>query len=258
MSLRSFSDGFAETKRRLIKDVGSKALWSFERTISAHSLVGDAALVDRRHFPWLPELEDAASGMRRELDELLAHREFLPSFHEISPDQRSITNDEKWKTYFFYGFGKRSPASCARCPHTAAVLSRIPNLVTAFFSILAPGKHVPRHRGVYKGVVRAHLGLKVPDPERCRMEIDGTTVHWREGRAFLFDDTYQHEVWNDSDEERVVLLLDVLRPLSTPAQLLNRALIAAVARSPYVTDGEKNQRDWEGRFERFLALRTRA
>lgn len=174
--------------------------------------------------------------------------------HDVSPDQRSITNDDEWKTYFLYGFGHRSEPNCARCPITSAVLARVPGIKTAFFSILAPGKHIPKHRGVYKGLVRAHLGLKVPEPRAaCRMEIGGAIVSWREGEAFVFDDTYPHEVWNDTAEERVVLLVDVLRPLPAHVQLVNRALVAAVAASPYVTDGVKNERAWERRFARRLA-----
>jgi ornithine lipid ester-linked acyl 2-hydroxylase len=246
---------FAERRRQWIKDFGCKALWSFERTIAAHSQIGDDALPDRRCFPWIADLERHAPSMRRELDALLVHRDALPSFHEISPDQRSITSDDRWKTYFLHAFGKRSRNNCIRCPITAAVLSRIPNITTAFFSILAPGKHIPKHRGVYKGLVRAHLGLKVPERSaECRMEIAGQTVNWREGEAFVFDDTYEHEVWNESAGERVVLLIDVLRPLPTSIQLLNRALIRAVAASPYVTDGEKNELEWERKFDRAMAL----
>ncbi len=236
--------------RNLVKKFGSKALWSFERTIAERSAVGDSALVDRAYFPWLADLEGSTASIRRELDGVLKHREHLPDFHEISADQRSITDDDKWKTYFFYGFGRRSDANCRRCPATAAVLSRIPGLVTAFFSILAPGKRIPAHRGVYKGLLRAHLGLAVPRPELCGMSIGNEMVRWREGSAFVFDDTYTHEAWNESDKDRVVLLVDVLRPLPRPVQLLNRALVGAVALSPYVTDGEKNQRAWEARFER--------
>lgn len=247
------SSSFAERKRRFIKDTGSRALWSFERTIARHSRVPEGPLPERRWFPWLDALERATPSIQRELDSLLVHRHLLPDFHAISPDQRSITSDDRWKTFFLYGFGKRSAANCLRCPITAAALSRVPGLVTAFFSILAPGKHVPRHRGVYKGLLRAHVGLKVPRPDACRMVIDRRTVRWREGEAFVFDDTYEHEVWNDGDEDRVVLLLDFFRPLPAPVQLLNRALVAAVAASPYVTDGEKNERAWEERFAHALA-----
>jgi ornithine lipid ester-linked acyl 2-hydroxylase len=244
-----------ERTRRFINHVGSKALWSFERTMATHSMVADRALPERASFPWLSRLEDATASIRRELDAILAHRHLLPAFHEISPDQRSITSDDGWKTFFLYGFGKRSAANCARCPVTAATLAWIPGITTAFFSILAPGKHVPRHRGIYKGLLRAHLGVKVPKPDRCRMEIDGNTVRWREGEAIVFDDTFQHEVWNDSDEDRVVLLVDVLRPLPTSIHLLNRALVAAVAASPYVTVGAANEHAWEERFAHALGSR---
>jgi len=248
----AMSPSFAERKRSFIKNTGSRALWSFERLIAASSRVPDVPVLDRRHFAWLAPLEEAAPAIRRELDDLLVHRDLLPALHEISPDQCSITSDDRWKAFFLYGFGKRSLPNCARCPITAAALSRIPGITTAFFSILAPGKHVPRHRGVYKGLVRAHLGLKVPEPDRCRMEIGGETIRWREGEAVVFDDTHEHEVWHEGTEERAVLLIDVLRPLPAPVQLLNRALIAAVAASPYVTDGERNERAWEERCERAL------
>ena len=246
-----------QLKRRIIKDVGSKMLWKFERTMERHSHVSTEAVIDGSPFPWLGGLEQSATQIGLELDELLTHRAMLPAFHEISPDQRSITSDDRWKAFFLHGFGHRSESNCARCPQTARALARIPGLVTAFFSILSPGKHIPKHRGVYKGLLRVHLGLRVPAAaERCRMEIDGTTLHWKVGEAFVFDDTYQHEVWNDTDEERVVLIVDVFRPLPAPLALLNRALVRAVAASPYVTDGVKNAHEWERRFEAYLARMT--
>lgn len=243
----------SDRKRRLVKDVGSKLLWSLERSIVRHSLVGDAPLLDRTAFPWLPMLEAGTPSIRSEVDRLLVHRDLLPNLQDISKDQESITTDDRWKAYFLYAFGLRSEANAVRCPLTSALLKRIPGLVTAFFSVLAPGKHIPQHRGVYRGLVRIHLGLKVPKGEGCRMVIDGHRVTWQEGRAFVFDDCYQHEVWNDTDEERVVLLLDVLRPLPAPVQMLNRALVRAVRASPFVTDAAKSEYEWERRFAEALA-----
>jgi len=79
------------------------------------------------------------------------------------------------------------------------------------FSILAPGKHIPDHCGPYKGVIRYHLGLKVPrDARQCRIRVGDEYATWAEGTSELFDDTYEHEVWNDTDEERVVLFCDVV------------------------------------------------
>ena len=71
---------------------------------------------------------------------------------------------------------------------------------TAFFSILAPGKHLPPHRGPYKGVMRYHLGLLIPEPaEQCGIRVDTETRHWAEGESMIFDDTFEHEAWNDTD-----------------------------------------------------------
>jgi beta-hydroxylase len=242
-----------ERHARIIKDVGSKMLWSFESKIARRSLVGDRAMHDAGSFPWLALLEARARAMRDELDAILEHRALLPALHEISPDQRSITSDDRWKAFFLYGFGERSEDNCVRCPITARAIEQVPGLVTAFFSILSPGKHIPRHRGVYKGLLRVHLALKVPpNASRCRMDLDGTTIVWREGHAFVFDDTYPHEVWNECDEERVVLILDFYRPLPRALATLNRALVRAVAASPFVTIAAANERDWERRFAEAL------
>jgi beta-hydroxylase len=84
----------------------------------------------------------------------------------------------------------------------------VQDLQTAWFSILSPGYHIPAHRGVSKGIVRAHLGLLIPkEAEKCRMRVGDTINVWRPGEIFVFDDTYEHEVWNDTDEERVILSL---------------------------------------------------
>jgi beta-hydroxylase len=117
---------------------------------------------------------------------------------------------------------------------------------TAFFSILSPGKHIPAHRGPYKGVIRVHLGLKVPGPkEQCRIRVGNDYRHWEEGEVMLFDDTHDHEVWNDTDGERVVLFLDVVRPLAPPLDRINGTVISLIGKSPFVQNAKKNQEQWE-------------
>ena len=157
----------------------------------------------------------------------------LPNFQDISTDQATITDDDRWKTFFLYGFGFRSDTNCALCPETARLVESVPGMKTAMFSILAPHKHIPDHCGPYKGVVRYHLALKVPEPrEQCRIRVGDEIVTWEEGRSLLFDDTYEHEVWNDTDDERVVLFLDVVRPLRFPMNIVNWVVITAIAWSP--------------------------
>jgi len=123
-------------------------------------------------------------------------------------------------------------------------------MMTAMFSILSPGKHIPPHRGRFKGLLRCHLGLKVPEPkENCRLRVGDDIRHWEEGKAILFDDTFNHEVWNDTDGQRVVLFIDVIRPFSQPVAFLNDMILKLVRRSPYVQDALKNQRAWDQRME---------
>ncbi len=130
------------------------------------------------------------------------------------------------------------------------MLDTIPGLTTAFFSILGPGKHLPSHRGPYKGVLRYHLALLVPGPPgACRITVGGQTAEWKEGASLLFDDTYPHEAWNDTASDRVVLFADVLRPLPVPVSSLNRAVVRAIAASPFVKGGISRHEAWEQRFE---------
>jgi beta-hydroxylase len=173
----------------------------------------------------------------------------LPSLQEIAP-QGDLTTDDGWKTYFLYAFGYKSESNCRRCPETARLLEQIPGLKTAFFSILAPNKHIPRHRGAYKGLIRVHLGLLVPEPiEACRMELDGEIVHWEEGQLVIFDNTRHHEVWNDTDDRRVVLLFDIVRPLAFPASAINSMVLRLIGWSGYIREARRKHALWEKQFE---------
>lgn len=234
--------------RGLVKDVGGKVLWGIERWIARSSTIGTTPFFDPDVFNWVRRLEAGWREIRAELDALLEHLDRIPNFQDISADQKAITTDNKWKTYFLYGFGYRAERNCQRCPHTAELIADIPGMQTAFFSILAPGKRIPEHRGLYKGLVRYHLALKVPDPVTgCGIRVADTVAHWEEGKSLLFDDTFPHEAWNDTDGVRVVLFMDILRPLRPPASWLNRAVLAGVRHSPYVQDARRNQEEWEAR-----------
>ena len=101
----------------------------------------------------------------------------------------------------------------------------------------------------YKGVLRYHLGIIVPkDAEACRIRVGDDFRHWQEGKSLIFDDTFNHEVWNDTDETRVVLFVDVLRPLPEPYATINRWIVKAIGWSPFVLDAKRNQEAWEARY----------
>lgn len=116
-----------------------------------------------------------------------------------------------WETYGFYAFGLKIRGNCRQCPGTAKLLESVPNLVSAGFSVLAPGTHITPHTGYPEGVLRCHLGLIVPDAD-CAIRVGDETRSWMAGRCLVFDDTVEHEAWNRSAETRVVLLLDFKAP----------------------------------------------
>jgi len=225
--------------------VGRKLLRSVDRFIVRHSLVGNPAFFDPADFAWTRELEANWAMVRAELDEILRERDALPNFQDISEDQKRLSQDDQWKTFFLYGYGYKMKENCERCPETTGLVEGVPGMKTAFFSILAPGKHIPAHRGPYKGMMRYHLALRVPEPrERCRIRVGQEVAHWEEGKSLLFDDTYDHEVWNDTDGVRVVLFLDVERPMRFPASLVNRMAFTLIRLSPYVQRARRNQKRW--------------
>lgn len=124
---------------------------------------------------------------------------------------------------------------------------------TAFFSILSPHKHIPAHKGLYKGIIRSHLGLLIPgQPGDCVMRLKDQYIHWKEGKAVVFDDTYDHEVWNNSDEVRVVLLVDVIRPFNGPLSVINNAIVNLIGNSSYTKDAKKKYDKWEDDFYRSI------
>ncbi|MCC2110690.1 MAG: aspartyl/asparaginyl beta-hydroxylase domain-containing protein [Hyphomicrobiales bacterium] len=247
------SSALKKSLRRMVVKTGGKIVHSIDHLYGRYSLVGDAPFFDPDDFPWVKDVESHWSEIRRELDALLAYRDQLPNFQDLSPEQYELTQDDGWKTVFFYAYGVEAEGNCRRCPATAAALQKIPDMKTAFFSILSPHKHLPAHRGPYKGVLRYHLALKVPEPaQKCGIRVRDEVRHWEEGKSLVFDDAFDHEAWNDTDEVRAVLFVDFVRPLKFPASLLNRMLIGAIAASPYVSGSAKNQRAWEERFERFV------
>jgi len=230
--------------------LGLQAVVRLERAITWGSLVGNPAFFEPDQFSWVAPLEADWARIRRELDSVLQYWDALPNFQDISSHQRAITDDDRWKTYFLYGYGIKVEQNCHRCPETTRLVEAVPGMKTAFFSILSAGKHIPAHRGPFKGVLRYHLGLLVPEPrEQCRIRVGQDVRHWEEGKSLMFDDTYEHEVSNDTAGMRAVLFMDVVRPLRFPVNLLNRFILALIARSPFVQDGVQNYKAWEAKLE---------
>ena len=194
---------------------------------------GDKTFFDPEAFPWAAGIESQWKSIRKELDTLMVRRDEIPNFQDVSKAQRVLTKGDEWKTFFFYSFGHKNKENCARCPETVRLLNGIPGMKTGMFSILSPRKHIPPHRGPYKGVLRYHLGLIIPGPEgSCRIRVGSDVRGWKEGKSMIFDDSNEHEVWNDNDSYRVVLFVDFVRPTIFPLSMVNRTIIWARGRYP--------------------------
>jgi aspartyl/asparaginyl beta-hydroxylase (cupin superfamily) len=220
-------------------------LHALEYLYERSSIHPQRALYDADEFPWTQELEASSPDIVAELKTVLGRRHLIPNFQDVSPEQRAITQDDKWKTYILYAYGARANHNCRECPRTTAAIERIPGMKTAFFSILAGGKHIPAHRGPYKGLLRCHLGLIVPVPANsCRIRVDGIDAHWQEGKTLVFDDTLPHEVWNDSADDRVVLFIDLMRPMRPPMSWTNGLVMRLIRYSPYARSTAEGFRRW--------------
>lgn len=246
MIMKSLIDQFQKQHKAFAVHQGEKLVRSLEDLIAKYSAVGDGAFFEAQHFPWVGLLETNWKTIRAELDNLLKDVYSIPNFQDISTDQISITQDNLWKTYFLYGYGYKAEQNCLRCPETTRLVEQIPGMKTAFFSILLPHKTIPEHRGPYKGLLRYHLGLKVPAAaEQCGICVGGEVRHWQEGKSLIFDDTFPHSAWNNTDEIRVILFVDFIRPMRAPVSWFNQFMIQLIAWSPYVQSGRKNLLEWE-------------
>lgn len=121
---------------------------------------------------------------------------------------------DDWRTFNLILYNLDVPGNVERCPEMVRLLKRVPGMQSALISIISPGAYIPPHSDPAKGVIRYHLAFKVPqDRENCFIEVDGQRYHWAEGEGVVFDDVFDHWVRNDTDEYRVILFVDILRPL---------------------------------------------
>jgi aspartyl/asparaginyl beta-hydroxylase (cupin superfamily) len=214
-----------------------------------YSMVGDHPVFDSEKFNWTALLENNWAVIRKELESILAYHPYFPNVQDIQQEQKIINRDNNWKTFFLYGLGNKASLNCCSCPVTTSLVEQIPGMKTAFFSILSPNKHIPAHKGIFKGIIRSHLGLIIPGkPGDCVMRIEKENIIWQQGKVVVFDDTYEHEVWNNTNETRVVLLVDVVRPYKFPLSFINNCIIHLIGNSSYAKEATKNHRLWEESF----------
>lgn len=199
---------------------------------------GLPAVLDAQQFAWTERLEAAWPEIRAEVDALLSSGLWVPSVREVAgveseADRPAVGTGNRWRNFILYHRGQWMDWNCAMCPRTTELVRTIPELNFAFFSILEPGGHIVRHRGPNRGALRYHLGVKIPEPvDSCRIEINGCDHTWSDGETLVFDLTSEHEVWNTSDEPRVLLMCEMNSSLPRGLRAINRATQAAYSLMP--------------------------
>jgi aspartate beta-hydroxylase len=215
----------------VLYDLSSRAVRTlYDARISTPPVLDTEAL-----FPGARRFVDAWPALRDEALALASRIETVPRFHELMAEQADISaNDGRdWRMFLLRVYGVDIKKNMAACPVLAGLVSSVPDVLSATLSFLAPGKHIPKHRGPFRGVLRYQLGLSVPVAADGRpaavLALDNVEHRIGNGQQLLWDDTFDHEVWNNSDQMRIALLLDVRRR-AMPADLaiLSRMLIAAI------------------------------
>jgi hypothetical protein len=189
---------------------------------------------ERSSFPWLDAVEAATPAIVEELRAVMREPSAFRPYVQADPSrprnaQAGMLDNPDWSAFYLVKDGETIEANAARCPRTLAALSGVPlprvagRMPSVLFSLLRPGAHIPAHNGFLNTRLICHLGLVVPPG--CAFRVGNDVREWTEGRAWLFDDTIEHEAWNRSSATRVVLLFDVWRPELTAEE---RRLVTAM------------------------------
>ena len=203
---------------------------------------------DRNDFPWLDRVEAATADIRAEALEVLKARAAFQPYLQSDPmrprrEQSGMTDNPDWGAFYFWKDGELLPENAARCPRTMSVMAEVPlarvknRSPSVLFSLLRPGARIPPHCGRVNTRLICHLPLIVP--RGCGFRVGNDVREPIEGKAWLFDDTIEHEAWNGSDQPRVILLFEIWRPELTEQE---RSLVTAMFESIDAYSGQKP--DW--------------
>ncbi len=179
-------------------------------------LVGAEAI---KAFPALAELSKSHAKIKADLQHLLSHHEEIPALHEVHPRDLYVPG-RAWRTFLLKIYGHEIKKNIAAVPDTMAAINRVPGVHSALFSILHGNAEIEPHRGSAAGVIRFHYPLIVPEEaEKCWIEIGGHHFFWEEGVPLVFDDTREHWVKNQTDQTRVVLIIDFNARMPFPVNI---------------------------------------
>jgi aspartyl/asparaginyl beta-hydroxylase (cupin superfamily) len=217
--------------------VGRKRRYDSQAEIYHYPHLAPIEFFDRERFAWLDAIEAATDAIRDEFLAVLESDEgFTPyiTYPEGVPLNQwvELNNSPRWSAFHLYKMGALVAENAAKCPRTMEALAHAPQpdqpgrTPAAMFSLLKPKTHIPPHTGVTNARLVTHLPLIVP--EGCRFRVGNETREWIPGKALVFDDTIEHEAWNDSDKLRVVLIFDIWHPDLSPGE---RSMVTAMTRA---------------------------
>jgi beta-hydroxylase len=175
---------------------------------------------DTSQFPFVAELESQWQVIRDEFLRLETNR--LIPWPEKHLYENSKNQEGAWSVMPLYAFHRKLHDNCGLFAQTTAVIEKIPNLASSTFSVVTAGTHIAPHKGYEgysEGVLRGHLGLICPP--NCRMRVEQEVRSWEDGKLLIFDDMMEHEVWNDSDQRRLILIVDIKIPEKAKLVKLN-------------------------------------
>lgn len=159
------------------------------------------------YFPLSHALRKNYRAVLKEAQQVMGRSVQFDTFYE---SQNYLNKDKKWKTFVLKSFNNDLLENQKLCPLTTGLISRDRRIVSAMFSVLEPGKYIPPHQGVYRGIYKYHLGLDIPLGD-CWISVDGQRYHWGNGKDMIFDGSYTHSVRNNTDKTRIILLLELKR-----------------------------------------------
>ncbi|WP_253273116.1 aspartyl/asparaginyl beta-hydroxylase domain-containing protein [Halomonas sp. PR-M31] len=207
----------------------------------AFSAVGNRPFIETRKFPELDIFENHWREIRDEALALNAQTHIKAS-DELDDIGFNSFFKTGWKRFYLKWYGASLPSANELCPRTVLLINRMPQVKGAMFAMLPPGAKLVKHRDPYAGSLRYHMGLDTPNSDDCYICVDGENYSWRDGEAVMFDETYLHYAANNTDTNRIILFLDIKRPVTfAPVDWFNRLFsrIVLAASATKNTEGDK-------------------
>jgi len=214
--------------------VGRKQRYDSQSMVYHYPGLLPVSFFPRSEFPWLDAIEAGTDAVRDEFLQVLHNEQGFTPYLTYPPDLphnqfAELNNSPRWSAFHLKKDGLPVAENVAQCPQTMALLAQAPQpdqpgrTPTAMFSLLKPKTRIPPHVGVSNARLLTHLPLIIPSD--CGFRVGNDTRQWVPGQAWVFDDTIEHEAWNNSDLLRVILIFDIWHPQLSPAE---RSLISAL------------------------------